>query len=411
MSRLIKICAMVILLVAAAIAPAHGGGLSLKRGLNLDIWDTWPPEDRWNERATLLPFPEWRRKLGVRDFKKLKAAGFDFVRIPIDPAPFLSPRTEPFRDALYASVLQSVQLVTGTGLKAVVDLHTIPSDARSSGSKKIAEDAALFARYLDFVRAMARMLARENPKTLAMELMNEPLAGCDGNAAVWAKRSRQLFAAARSSAPRLTLVMSGGCWSGAESLAEIDPSTYPDDNLLWTFHSYAPFLLTHQGAGWAGDFIPYVTGLPYPPFGKNEAERDIALARIRDRIRTEAPVGRRAGLLSYLDELMAEVDTADELENVMAEPFGIAAGWADRHGIDRGKILLGEFGMIRQEYGTPQIMKSTWRAAYIADMTRLAERHGFSWSIWGYGGAFGIVEAFGGQKSETDVLDIVRNLP
>jgi endoglucanase len=45
----------------------------------------------------------------------------------------------------------------------------------------------------------------------------------------------------------------------------IDPREFPDDNLIWTFHSYEPFLLTHQGATWAGDFIPYVTGLPYPP--------------------------------------------------------------------------------------------------------------------------------------------------
>ncbi len=30
----------------------------------------------------------------------------------------------------------------------------------------------------------------------------------------------------------------------------------PDDNVIWSFHSYDAFLLTHQGATWAGDFIP-----------------------------------------------------------------------------------------------------------------------------------------------------------
>ncbi len=45
-------------------------------------------------------------------------------------------------------------------------------------------------------------------------------------------------------------------------------------NLIWSFHSYAPFILTHQGAGWTGDVSPYATGLPYPPFGENKAAVD-----------------------------------------------------------------------------------------------------------------------------------------
>ena len=67
--------------------------------------------------------------------------------------------------------------------------------------------------------------------------------------------------------------------------------------------------------------------------------------------------------------------------------------------------------MIRQEYGTPEIMRPEWRAAYVGDMIELAERFGFAWAIWGYGGAFGIVEAFGGTPAEPAVVDVVRELP
>ena len=40
-----------------------------------------------------------------------------------------------------------------------------------------------------------------------------------------------------------------------------------------------------------------------------------------------------------------------------------------------------------------------------------AEAHGFSWSVWSYGGAFGIVDAFNGDKVEPDVMDVIRSLP
>ena len=411
MERVIKTWALAFALIAVLLGMAHSTPITLKRGLNLDIWDVWPGEDQWGDRGVLLPFPEWRRKLTSNDFAALKNAGFDFVRIPIDPAPFLSSRTASFRDELYTSALGAVRTATDANLNVVVDLHAIPAGDRTSGSDRLADDNVMFDRYVAFVRRMARTLAREDPDRVALELMNEPLAGCDGNAAKWAKMQKRLFAAARSSATRVTLILSGGCWGGAESLAEIDPDSFPDDNVLWTFHSYAPFILTHQGAFWAGDFIRYVTGIPYPPFGSNTDETDAALANIRKRIRSEAPIVRRSGMLAYLDELMAEIDTREKLSSVMKEPFEIAARWADKNGIDRGNILLGEFGMIRQEYGTAEIMDPRWRARYLADMTDLAETYGFSWSIWGYGGAFGIVEEFEGRRAEPDVLEMVGKLP
>lgn len=411
MGRLIKIFAGAVILAVGMLSAADAATVSLKRGLNLDIWDTWPGEDQWDERAALLPFPEWQRKLDTGDLAALKAGGFDFVRIPVDPAPFLSPKTKLFRDSLYTSVLEAVRKATDAGLKVVVDLHAIPAGERSSGSDKFAEDEALFDQYIELVRRMARMLGRENTDVVALELMNEPLAGCDDNAERWADMQKRLFAAARASATRLTLVLTGGCWSGAEALAEIDPNSIPDDNIIWTFHSYAPFLLTHQGAGWTGEFIRYVTGIPYPPYRSNARERDAALERIRERIRAEVSFARRSGMLSYLDELVAEIDTPEELQAMMSEPFRIVAEWADTHAIEREDILLGEFGMIRQEYKTPDVMNPRWRAAYISDMIKLAEDHGFSWSMWGYGGAFGVVEEFEGRRAEPDILDVVRNLP
>ncbi|QKD01356.1 glycoside hydrolase family 5 protein [Mesorhizobium loti] len=404
--------AAVLVLVALAL-PGQAATFSMKRGLNLDQWVTWPGEDQWGDAKAILPYPEWRKSLKEDDLKALKEAGFDFLRMPVDPSPFLSDQTKALRDDLYASVLDSVRMINRAGLKVIVDMHLIPAGgSRKIGMAEVMDDPQTFDRYVDMVRKMGRTLAGEDPQKVAFELMNEPIVDCDSDGtSLWPDRQQKLFAAARSSATKLTLILTGACYSAASSLEKIDPKTVPDDNVIWTFHSYDPFLLTHQGATWAGDFIPYVTGLPYPLTAVPKAQLDVTLDTIRARIKAEAPWTRQSGLLAYLDEQVASMDSPDKLLGLMDTPFKKVEAWAKANGIKPENITLGEFGMIRQEYGNAYVMPAEYRAAYVKDMITRAEAHGFSWSVWSYGGAFGIVDAFNGDKAEPDVLDVIRSLP
>ncbi|TGT78605.1 glycosyl hydrolase [bacterium M00.F.Ca.ET.159.01.1.1] len=412
LGTMIKTLLAALLALGLLTLPAKAATFSMKRGLNLDQWVTWPTEDKWGDRQALLPYPEWRKFLKDDDLKALKDAGLDFLRMPVDPAPFLSDRTTALRDELYASVLDSARMINRAGLKVVVDLHLIPAGGnRKIGMGEVMRDPAIFDAYAEVVRNMANSLAREDPNQVALELMNEPIVDCDANGTnLWPQRQKQLFAAARASATRLTLVLTGGCYSNAASLAKVDAKAIADDNIIWAFHSYEPFILTHQGATWAGDFIPYVTGLPYPLTAVPKAQLDMTLDTIRDRIRAEAPWARRSGLLAYLGEQVAMMDTPEKLLGVMDEPFRTVEAWAKANGVKPQDITLGEFGMIRKEYGNGFVMPAAYRAAYVRDMITRAEAHGFSWSVWSYGGAFGIVDAFDGEKAEPDVMDAIRSL-
>ncbi|RUU60736.1 cellulase family glycosylhydrolase [Mesorhizobium sp. M2C.T.Ca.TU.002.02.1.1] len=412
LGTMIKTLMAAVCALAMLALPAGAATFSMKRGLNLDQWVTWPAEDKWGERQAILPYPEWRKFLKADDLEALKDAGFDFLRMPVDPAPFLSDRTAALRGDLFASVLDSARMINRAGLKVVVDLHLIPAGGnRKIGMSEVMDNPATFDAYVDVVRAMAKTLAREDPRLVALELMNEPIVDCDENGtSLWPDRQKQLFAAARASATRLTLVLTGGCYSNAASLAKVDPKAIADDNIIWAFHSYDPFLLTHQGATWAGDFIQYVTGLPYPLTAVPKARLDMALDTIRDRIRTEAPWARQSGLLAYLDEQVSAMDTTEKLLGVMDAPFATVDAWARANGVKPQDITLGEFGMIRKEYGNGFVMPAAYRTAYVRDMIARAEAHGFSWSVWSYGGAFGIVDAFDGEKAEPDVMDMIRSL-
>ncbi|MBZ9675587.1 glycoside hydrolase family 5 protein [Mesorhizobium sp. ES1-1] len=412
LTAMIKTLAAALLGLAALGTPGQAATFSMKRGLNLDQWVTWPGEDRWGDAKAILPYPEWRKFLRDTDLKALKDAGFDFLRMPVDPSPFLSDKTMDLRDDLYASVLDSVRMINRAGLKVIVDMHLIPAGgSRKIGVAQVMDDPRTFDLYVEAVRRMGRTLAGEDPLKVAFELMNEPIVDCDSDGtSLWPDRQRKLFAAARSSATKLTLILTGACYSAASSLAKIDAKAIPDDNIIWTFHSYDPFLLTHQGATWAGDFIPYVTGLPYPLTAVPKAQLDMTLDRIRARIRAEAPQARQGGLLAYLDEQVASMDSPDKLLGLMDAPFIKVEAWAKANGVRPENITLGEFGMIRQEYGNAYVVPPRYRAAYVRDMIARAEAYGFSWSAWSYGGAFGIVDAFGGDKAEPEVMDVIRSL-
>lgn len=410
LNSVMRFLASALLLTLMAAPMAQAASFNARRGLNMDIWTTWPGRDKWGEAATLLPFPEWRKHVAAADLAQLRADGFDFIRMPVDPAPFLAEESASLHGQLLESVLESVRLINASDLKVIVDLHLF-GGGETGHMGSVMTEPEQFERYLALVRDFGAALARENPQQVALELMNEPVIDCDAGQHEWPDRLQKLYAAARSSATRLTLVLTGGCWSGGEELAKVDPHRIADDNIIWTFHSYEPFLLTSQGASWAGDFIPYVTGIPYRPSSVPRTELDGVIEAIKDRMNSEAPFMRRAGLIAYLDEQIAEIDTAEKLAAKMDKPFNAVAEWAQKNGIRPQNILLGEFGMITQDYGKPFVMPAKWRAAYTRDVIARAEAKGFAWAIWGYGGSFGIVDAFDGKKAEPDVIDVVRVLP
>jgi endoglucanase len=354
-----------------------------------------------------------RKTVGKAELQKLKDSGLDFVRIPIDPAPFLVGETQALGDRLFGEVAASVDLAESVGLKVIVDAHFIPKGpARTIGTDEVLADPKLFESYLDFIRKLASRIKDRDPAQIALELFNEPTIDCeDKGTNDWPAMLKQSFAAARASATNLTLILSGACWGSAEGLMKLKASDYPDDNLIWSFHSYDPFIITHQGASWTGDVSPLVYGLPFPLHGVSKDELDKTMTAIRKRIKTEAKLLRVNGITAFFKEEVAKIDTEEELNAVMDKPFDEVAKWAKDNKVDPSNIILGEFGIIRQEYNNPVVIDSKTRAAFYKSQIERAEKHGFSWSMWGYGGAFGIVEEFDGRKAEPDILDMIKALP
>ncbi len=392
----LALIALILTTLAANAATFEG-----RRGMSLDLWDTWPQEKTWGDEKVLLPFPEWKRYIGEAELQSLKQSGLDFVRVPIDPAPFLSDASVDLHERLYDEVVAAVDLALKAKLDVLLDIHPIPAGERSIGTSEILNDPAKFEAYLNFLRRLASSIKDKDPKRVALEVFNEPTIDCDSDGTSnWPGQMKQAFAAARSSATGLTLVLSGACWGSAEGLAKIDPKDISDDNIIWSFHSYDPFILTHQGATWAGDFMPYVYGLPFPLDSAPKAEIGAALDEIRARIRSDAPIEVRAGHLAYFDQEIVKIATKEGLESAMEKPFALVANWAKSNGVDPANILLGEFGMIRQEYGNEHTVPAKSRSAYYKAQIERSEKHGFRWAAFSYSGAFGLMRGWNSDKVE-----------
>jgi endoglucanase len=363
-----------------------------KRGLNFEIWNEWLTADQMVAREGFLDvYPDWRRLVAPDAVADLKTKGFDFVRLPFDPSPMLRLGPGAAQDALIDQIQQTATEVQETGLKVIVDLHSIPRPDEVWGTDSIVQNAQLFEAYLILVGKVAQRLDGFDPDRTALELLNEPTHDCEAiggtGTMAWPDQLVRLHGAARTGAPELPLVLSGACWGGIDGLGALDPAKIGDDNVIWSFHSYDPFLFTHQGASWTTWVNRYFDDVPYPPETLDDAEATALVADATDRMNTNPDETLDVALIA---PQIAEYRSRTGAEWVGIEPQA-AADWADRHGIPRHRLILGEFGSMRDKLDGSRHDPAS-RVAFLRDKREAVEALGIGWAVWVWNGSFGITE-------------------
>ncbi len=387
-------------LLAAALLPMAGpagatasppAALRLRRGVN-----AWP----WFSLTREYPAPRidygWpafqpQRPVPTRDdLVRLREAGFDFLRLPVDPGPFLATAGAQRAD-LVRDLMAAVGAILSADLSVIVNVqangathHWNPDNLYGS------PQAPLWPAYRALVAELAATLSAIGPARIALEPVNEPPQAC--GAADWASMQIQLLTAARGSAPGLTLVASGACGGMVPGLAALDPAPLARfAPLLFTLHVYEPYLFTHQGAPWMRE--PVYRALNRVPWPASAGSLAATLAAVQARMEADPTLSAKAK--AEADAItrtkLAEYFAAQPDARFLRHHLEPARDWADRHGIPPHRLVMGEFGALRSD-ARYVAAGADDRARYVRDMREAAEAAGFPWAFWNLFDGFGLMD-------------------
>lgn len=378
--------AMIALLWLMSATPA--AAFEMRRAVNIAQWFTWPRYELPGSGIAWPPYKSQPRPPSDRDLAALRRAGFDTVRLPVDPAPFMVFRGER-RDAVYKILFDAIARIEKAGLNIIIDLHPNSRHPVWGQNAVVAGlESPTFLAYSSAVAEMARRIG-DNPR-LALELINEPRLKCKGgDQALWQSLLARLVQSARSANASVPLIVTGACISTPAGLAALDPAPLNDRNLIYTFHFYEPFSFTHQGAA----FIPwpdkYLDQVPWPASARPIDEPLAALAanmRRQDKLDADARAQAEKGARINLEKFYRSKAGPALIETRFAE----VAAWARQHDIAPSRVFVGEFGALRRD-GAAAGARCEDRTRWLRDVRMAAERHGFAWGYFSYDGPFALI--------------------
>jgi endoglucanase len=321
------------------------------RGISLPYWFWNGPDDPGDVERTIRP----------ADLLFLRSLGFNVVRIPIDLYPLLDTgRPDTPRADRLALVEWGIERALAADLAVLVDLHNAVPDKEGTGfGTRLERDDAFVDAFLAFWQGFAARLAHVDPARLLLELLNEPVFDVDPGR--WNTLLPRVVAAARAGAPAHTFIVAGTGWGSLDGLLALDPVA--DDNVLYNFHYYEPFVFTHQGADWTWDAVRSLHDVPYP------LDPD--------------------GVGSLVDAYDSR-DTGDALGDPGegrwdAVRIGLeldrAVSWAQLHGV---RLICTEFGVYQR------VAPTDARARWLTDVRTALEARRIPWLMWAYDTDFGL---------------------
>jgi licheninase len=289
---------------------------------------------------------------------KLAAAGFKSLRLPIDLDLYVLGSTGTgdaldvlVHDDLFLVLDAFVAWTAAAGISLTIDYH------QYDYSLEMANPASL-----DLAVALWRKVAARyagNPRAdLFYELLNEPELSFGGTAptqAEWTALATRMIAAIRQSDTFHSILFGDVNWYGIGALASRQPLA--DDNVIYVFHDYEPFIFTHQGASWAS--MAGTHDLPYP----YSADRWSAYF---------GDLGFNSSMPSWiLDAARSYYRTGNRsaVRNQMLQ----AKRWAVAHNVP---VICNEFGA----YDRTSRLED--RARYLGDVVSIFEELEIPWQQW-----------------------------
>lgn len=295
---------------AAAQTVAQKRADRMKIGMNLSYLDNyWLGTKEKNYADFLKPQEAAKRE---KMFADIAQAGFKTVRIPINFGAWAN-YEKPYKWANEEALKTAdsfVKWATANDLHAIIDLHHVEFDGKVEG-------AATTERIVWLWREIATRYKNTNPEKVFFELRDEPH---DIKAEEWRTQAEEIIKTVRLIAPNHTLIVGFHDWNSRQAL--IDSKPFSDQNIIYTFHFYDPFIFTHQGATWSSEGLPELKYVPFP-WSKNTPIETPATAKGK-----------------WTENQINTYEADSKAEKIFAD-LKAAKDWSEKN---RVPIFVGEFG-------------------------------------------------------------------
>ncbi|MFA5973779.1 MAG: cellulase family glycosylhydrolase [Lentimicrobiaceae bacterium] len=342
---LISFCFLIIQ-VSSAQVPFH-------RGVNLTGWFQ-------ASNAKKIQF----RKFTKKDFIEIKSLGCDVIRLPINLHGMTAGAPDYIIDPLLFSFLDSaVNWAEELQLYLLIDNHSFDPSSNTS------PDIGLT---LNKVWPQLASHYKDRSNYIIYEVLNEPH-GITNQ--LWGSIQQQAIDAIRSKDTKHTIIVGPSGFNSYNDLAQMP--VYSDQNLIYTFHFYDPFMFTHQGASWNTPSMVSLSGVPFPynPATMPSCPPDLVGSWVAQALNNYPVDGTVAKVKSLID---------------------IAVNFKNAHNVN---IFCGEFGVYIPNSDTAD------RVFWYKTVKDYLEEKSIPWTTWDYKGSFGLFEK-GSQELFASNLNI-----
>jgi endoglucanase len=321
------------------------------KGVNLSGWFE-------HESINRVQFSKYTRQ----DFINIKSLGCNVIRLPIKIANMSSGAPDYIPDVLFLQFLDEViDWAEELELYIIIDNH--PNYETNTTPDIEFELKGVWENMAEHLK--------HRSKFVVYEIMNEPY-GID--AAAWGALQGRVVDAIRAIDNQHKIIVTSDNWSDLWRLNLLPE--YSDENLIYTFHFYAPQLFTGQGTYWGN---PSQANCTYVPFPYNETEMP------------PMPAEYMGTHFELEYNAYPEIGTVEWLE----QSLQLAADFKASRNVP---VFCGEFGVWNKAVHSAD--RNRWHDVVV----NFLEANDISYTLFNYDGGFGIFEpgSFGLFDSDID---------
>lgn len=318
------------------------GEVPFHRGVNLSNWFQEPD-------AQSIQFTQYTED----DIADIQSLGVDVIRLPINLHSMTLGDADHTLDPLFLYFLDEV-----VSWCEIYDIHLILDNHSFDPAGNTSPSVHQFL--LPIWTQLAEHYAG-GYQNIYYEILNEPHGIDEG---IWSAIQGTVISAIRAVDTSHTIIVGSGDWNSYNGLGGLP--NYADDNLIYTFHFYDPFVFSHQGASWTDPSMVSLSGVPFPYDDSMPAvPADLIGTWVASNMASYPTHGTVAHVRSLLDIAVAFRESRDE------------------------DIFCGEFGVY--DLNSPPDDRVYWYDEIVHYLDSLE----IPWTMWDYHGGFGLFEAEG----------------